>query len=108
MKSREVESKPLPQPPKGDIVEILLYLKKIIEENFEMQSIGKAFELARDNLRKIILQSDYMWEMSKYANIYQRKEASLGLGLKEKRELIKKIDDWISEIQRKKNMKINQ
>lgn len=108
MKSREVESKPLPQPPKGDIVEILLYLKKIIEENFEMQSIGKAFELARDNLRKIILQSDYMWEMSKYANIYQRKEASLGLGLKEKRELIKKIDDWISEIQRKKNIKINQ
>ena len=101
-KSRKVESKPLPKPPEGNIVEILLYLKKIIEEDFEMQAIGKAFELARDNLRKIILQSDYMWEMSKYANIYQKKKPNLSLSLRDKEEIIKKVDGWIFEIQEEK------
>jgi len=102
IKSRKVESKLLPQPPEGNIVEILLYLKKIIEEDFEMQAIGKAFELARDNLRKIILQSDYMWEMSKYANIYQKKKPNLSLPLKDKEEIIKKVDGWLFEIQDEK------
>ncbi|MFX1259033.1 MAG: hypothetical protein ACFFAN_14335, partial [Promethearchaeota archaeon] len=95
MKSQFVESKLLPDPPKGNIKDILLYLIRVIKENFEMKSIGKAFELARDNLRKIVLHLDCMWEMSKLANLYQRKEPNLGLSQKEKKELIEKINSWI-------------
>jgi len=101
-KSEKVKSKLLPPPPEDDIEEILLYVKYVIEEDFEMQAIGRAFERARDNLRKIILQSDYMWEMSKYANIYQKKGPNLGLPPKDKEELLRKLEGWISELERER------
>ncbi|MFX1259331.1 MAG: hypothetical protein ACFFAN_15865, partial [Promethearchaeota archaeon] len=107
LKSEKVESKPLPNPPVGDIKQILLYLKKVIEENYEMCSIGKAFELARDTLRKIsfdstAVQHRNIWEMSKYANIYLKKEPNLGLPHKDRQELIQMIDNWILEIEDEK------
>jgi len=104
LKSEKVEFKPLPNPPKADIKQILLYLKKVIEENYEMRSIGQAFEIARENMRQIGVSSTTshqkkIWEMSKYANIYVKKEPSFGLPAKEKLELILKIDKWIFDIE---------
>lgn len=101
-KSEKVEKKTLPPPPEGDIEAILLYVKWVLEENFEMRAVGKAFAMARDNLRKVILQADYMWEMSKYSNIYLKKPPSLGLSLKDKNELTEKVDNWILAIQKEK------
>ena len=97
-----VETKTLPKPEKDDVFIILLYLKEIIEKDYDLQSIGKAFGIARDRLRKIILQSKFMWEMSKYANLYQREEPNLGLSQKEKNELLEKINSWIEKVIKQK------
>ncbi|MFX1359809.1 MAG: hypothetical protein ACFE8T_05660 [Promethearchaeota archaeon] len=103
LKSETVELKPLPPPPKADINQILLYLKKVIEENYEMRSIGQAFEIARESARQMgvsatTLHQKKVWEMSKYANIYIKKESGFGLSEKEKGDLTRKIDEWIFEI----------
>jgi len=103
LKSESVELKPLPPPPKVDINQILLYLKKVIEENYDMRSIGQAFELARETARQMgvsatTLHQKKVWEMSKYANIYIKKEPGFGLPEKEKGDLTRKIDEWIFEI----------
>ncbi|MFW9970931.1 MAG: hypothetical protein ACFFDF_12100 [Candidatus Odinarchaeota archaeon] len=100
LKSEKVEYKPLPNPPNAEVKEILLYLKKVIEEDYEMRSIGKAFEIARESMRQIgvsatTTEQKKIWEMSKYANIYLKKVPNLGLPLKEKQELIQKIDEWL-------------
>ena len=104
LKSEKVEFKPLPNPPKADIKQILLYLKRIIEENYEMRSIGQAFEIARESMRQIgvsatTTQQSKIWEMSKYANIYLKKESGFGLSVREKQELILKINKWLFEIE---------
>jgi len=104
LKSEKVEFKSLPNPPAADIKQILLYLKKVIEENYEMRSIGQAFEIARESMRQIgvsstTTQQKKIWEMSKYANIYLKKEPSFGLPAKEKQELILKVDSWFFEIE---------
>ncbi|MFX1314400.1 MAG: hypothetical protein ACFE9T_00920 [Promethearchaeota archaeon] len=104
LKSENVEFKPLPPPPKADIKQIILYLKKLIEENYEMRSIGHAFELAREIARQMgvsltTLHQKKIWEMSKYANIYIKKEQGFGLPEKEKVDLIRKLDEWLFEIE---------
>lgn len=70
--------------------------KNITLENYEMRVIGKAFEISRDNIRKIFLLWVNIWELSKLANIYKRKEEKLGLSYKEKNELLEKTDRWIA------------
>jgi hypothetical protein len=104
MKSDEVEFKPLPNPPKADVKQILLYLKNVIEENYEMRSLGQAFEIARECMRQIgvsatTTEQKKIWEMSKYANIYIKKEPGSGLSLREKQELTLKIGKWLFEIE---------
>ncbi len=103
LKSETVELKPLPPPPKADINQILLYLKNVIERNYDMRSIGQAFEIARESARQMgvsatTLHQKKVWEMSKYANIYIKKEPGFGLPEKEKGDLTRKIDEWIFEI----------
>jgi hypothetical protein len=97
LKRLKVESKKLPNPPKKDVFIILLYLKEIIEKDYDIQSIGKAFELARDNLKEIILQSKFMWEIGKYANLFSHEEPNLALSQKEKVELLDKVNIWIEK-----------
>ena len=104
LKSEKVEFKQLPPPPTAEINNILRYLKNVVEGNYEMRSIGQAFELAREAVRKIgvsstTLHQKKVWEMSKYANIYIKKEPGFGLTIKEKSELVRKIDEWIFEIE---------
>ena len=103
LKSEKVEFKQLPNPPKNEIKQILLYLKNVIEENYAMKSIGQAFEIARESMRQIgvsstTTQQKKIWEMSKYANIYLKKEPGFGLPINEKLELTQKIDKWLFEI----------
>ncbi len=105
LKHEVVEIKPLPKTPEGNIVEILNYLSSIVEEDFDMISVGKAFDSARINIRKIILQSDYMWEMSKYANQYQRQKPNLGLNQRDKKDLLERISIWINEIKEEERKK---
>ncbi len=104
LKSEKVAFKPLPDPPAADFKQILLYLKNVIGENYELQSIGKAFEIGRECMRQLGISAtktlqNKIWEMSKYANIYLKKEHGFGLSVREKQELIQKIDSWLFEIE---------
>lgn len=95
MKRPFVEIKPLPYIPHDNALEILLTLKKIVEENYDITTIGKAFDLARNNIKQKILHENYLWDLSKYANIYERAEPNIGLSLKEKTEILEEIDKWV-------------
>jgi hypothetical protein len=90
-----VGSKPLPFIPHDKPLENLLTLKRIIAENYDIRTIGKAFDLARNNIKRKVLHINYLWDLSKYANIYQRAKPNLGLGSKEKAELLVEIDKWV-------------
>jgi len=105
MKRPIVEFKPLPRIPTSNAIEILLVLKNIIRENYDLHSLGKAFEIARDYIKSMVLHSNYLWDMSKYANLFQRAEPNLGLSSKEQLELLEEVGNWIV-ITRKKNSTI--
>jgi len=95
MKRPFIETKPLPYIPHENAIETLLTIKKIVEENYDIKTIGKALEIARNTIKNKILHVNYLWELSKYANVYQRAEPNLGLSSKEKIELLRDIDNWI-------------
>ncbi|MFW9950918.1 MAG: hypothetical protein ACFFKA_12440, partial [Candidatus Thorarchaeota archaeon] len=104
LKSETVDVKPLPPPPKPEIKLILRYLIKVIEEDYDMCSIGQAFELAREIVRQMgvsatTLHQTKIWEMSKYANIYIKKYSGFGLPEKEKVDLARKVGGWLFEIE---------
>jgi hypothetical protein len=43
----------------------------------------------------MVLHQNFLWDMSKLANIYVRAPLKKGLSSKEKYELLEKIDNWI-------------
>ena len=90
-----VKKKSLPQIPMTNIVETLLILKKIVEDDYDVRSIGKAMEIGRDYIKSMVFHLNFLWEMSKLANIYQRAQLNKGLSAKEKYELLEKIENWI-------------
>jgi len=95
MKRPYVEIKPLPYIPHDNALQILLTLKKMVEENYDIVTLGKAFEIARNNIKKKVLHENYLWDLSKYANIYERTEPNIGLSPKEKIQLLEDIDKWV-------------
>lgn len=97
MRPQIVKEKKLPERSMDNIKEILQYLVDIINEDYDMPSIGRAFEIAHKKLREIALYVDYMWEMIKLANIYKKKNPNLGLSIKEKEELLRKILNWMNK-----------
>ncbi len=104
LQSETVKSKKLPPPPEVNVKQIFEYLKKVIEEDYDMRSIGQAFEIGRESMRQIgvssrIAHQKEIWEMSKYANIYVKKELGLGLPPKEKDDLLQKLNNWLFEIE---------
>ena len=98
MKRPIVELKPLPTIPTSNSVDILLAIKNIVNQDYDVRSIGRAIEIARDYIKSMILHSNILWEMSRFANLYQRTEPNVGLSSKEKFELIEQIDKWINLI----------
>jgi len=104
LKNEPVEIKSLPQTPEGNITEILNYLRSIVEGDYDMISVGNAFNLARENIRKLILQSDYMWDMSKIAN-YLLRQKPLGLNQRDKKDYLEKINIWITGIEEDERIK---
>ena len=96
MKRPLVELKILPTIPTSNSLEILLVIKDIVNDNYDIRSIGRALEIARDYIRSMILHSNVLWEMSRYANLYQNVEPNVGLSSKEKFELLEQIEKWIN------------
>ncbi len=100
-KSEFVQAKALPPVPTEDIEQILLYIRRIIEEDFDMHSVGIAIGLARDSIKNLypVEFSKIKWELSKWANIYEKKEALLGLPPKDKKELLEGVGKWINQFE---------
>ncbi len=90
-----VRFKPLLTIPIDNVLEILTTLRKVVEEDYEIRSIGKTFEIARDNIKKNLLHANFLWDMSKYSNVYQKAESNIGLSFNEKEDLLREIDYWI-------------
>ncbi len=109
MKRPFIETKLLPYIPHENPLDSLVALKEIIEENYDIQTIGRIFEIARNSIKKKVLHVNYLWELSKYANVYKRAEPNIGLSSKEKTELLRDIDNWIKiTIQKFGNLKESQ
>jgi chemotaxis protein histidine kinase CheA len=100
-KSENVKVKSLPLPPTDDIEKILLYVKQVIEQDFDMPSIGRALGLARDSIKNLypVEYSTIKWELSKWANIYEKKEHFLGLPIRDKEDLLKGVGKWLKEFE---------
>ena len=78
-----------------NIIDIFSSLKTIVEQDYDIRSIGKAFAIGRDYIKSMVLHQNFLWDMSKLANLYQRAQLNKGLSSKEKYELLEKIDNWI-------------
>jgi len=98
MKRPIVKLKPLPLIPTSNALDILLVIKDVVNSDYDIKSIARALEIARDYIKSMILHSNVLWEMSKYVNLYQRVEPNIGLSSKEKFELVEQIDKWINLI----------
>ncbi len=96
MKRPLVDVKTLPIIPTSNSLEILLTVKNIVNQDYDIRSIGRALEIARDYIRSMILHSHVLWEMSRYVNLYQKVEPNVGLSSKEKFELGEQIKKWIN------------
>ncbi|MHA1897837.1 MAG: hypothetical protein ACTSU2_10620 [Promethearchaeota archaeon] len=102
-KATEQELPPLPEidPNNKDrktIITILKYLRGVAEKDYSLKKVGIAAENTRELLRKIMLQSNYMWEISKIALKYSKESDELTLNKKERKLLLEKIDSWINQI----------
>jgi hypothetical protein len=93
-----VEVVPAPDVPDGDIEILLTYIRDVIMGDFPMPALAEAFERARDKLRKLVLQADYIWELSKWVNKYQRQPQNLGLSPKEKTDMYEMASKWVDKV----------
>ena len=98
MKRPLVDVKPIPIIPTSNTLDILLVIKDVVVQDYDIISIGRVIEIARDYIKSMILHSNSLWEMSKFANLYQRAEPNVGLSSKEKLDLVEQIDKWINLI----------
>ncbi len=109
LKHETVEIKPLPKTPEGNIKEILIYLRSIVDEDYDMISIGNAFDLTRENIRKKNLAREniqnIMWDMSTISNYLLRQKPNLGLNQRDKKDYLEKFSFWINEIEEEERKK---
>jgi hypothetical protein len=101
MKRPTVFAKPLPIIPTSNSLDILLIVREIVYQDYDIRSIARALETARDYIKSMILHSNVLWEMSKYVNLYKKVEPNVGLSPKEKSELLEQIEGWINLLNKK-------
>ncbi|MHA1612343.1 MAG: hypothetical protein ACTSYU_09865 [Promethearchaeota archaeon] len=100
MKNLAVPSRDLPPIPQKSVKKLLKYLQKIINDEYEMKLIGEAFGKARDIIRKIAFHTEFVWEMSKIANNFEKADLGLGLNQKDTENTLFKIEGWLAANER--------
>ena len=98
MKRPTVFAKQLPIIPTSNSLDILLVFKDIVNQDYDIRSIARALETARDYIKSMILHSNVLWDMSRYVNLYKKAEPNIGLSSKEKEDLLEQIERWINLI----------
>jgi hypothetical protein len=81
------------------VPELLLFMKTIAEQDYEMCEVGRACELVRDEIRKVVRQSDYIWELSKFANQFIKQPSGFGLSLKDKNRVIDRMKYFVNIVE---------
>ncbi|MHA1730986.1 MAG: hypothetical protein ACTSU5_03540 [Promethearchaeota archaeon] len=98
-----VSEKPLPEAPKGDLEEVLLYLEYVVEENYDVPSVAAAFAKARDSIRESVqFNHPYMFALARVANRYQLGPAGVGLNAREREEVLGEVGRMLSEVREEK------
>ena len=98
-KKPRVEQRILPPMPTDSIKMMLLFLERLILEDYEMIEIGRAFGEVRDKIKDQKLHTDYIWNMSKIANSLQKEKFGLGLNPKDKERYLEDVRSWIQVIE---------
>jgi hypothetical protein len=98
LQKNTVEEKSLPPDPEEELEVIFRYLEDVINQNYDMKSIGNAFEIARAKVQNMNRQSKYIWSLSKYMNKYILKNQGIGLSEKEKEFVLNDVDSWLNEV----------
>ena len=98
MQKTIVQEKDLPPTPENEFESIFTFLEDVISQNYDMRSVGNAFETARVIVQKMDRQSKYIWQLSKYMNKYILKEPGVGLSEHEKQTVYNDVDLWLKDI----------
>jgi hypothetical protein len=94
--SPTVEQRPRPAMPLDNERDILQYLRFVVEDDYDLSTISQAIEQAHGRIRRISLHTPYLFEMVKLQNLYSKKTPGTGANATEKRQLLEKIDKWLS------------
>ncbi len=100
-----VEEKPLPEFPVSDdadkspekIIKVLEYVLNLVNQNYSMKAIGEACEMAWAKLRKILFQSEIIYELNSFTNQFIKQPKGLGLSNKDKTKITERLTKWITE-----------
>jgi hypothetical protein len=100
-----VEERSLPEFPVSEdadkspekIIKVLEYVLNLVNENYSMKAIGEACELAWAKLRKILFQSEIIYELNSFTNQFIKQPKGLGLNAKDKAKIIERLTKWINE-----------
>ncbi|GAB4326822.1 MAG: hypothetical protein Kow0069_33560 [Promethearchaeota archaeon] len=98
----DVPAKTLPDSPRRDLEEILLYLKWVVEEDYDLPSVAAAFDMAREAIRDFNLNYVHLRELSRVHNRFRAGPAGKGLSVKEKEEVSRDVDAWLEEVREEK------
>ncbi|WP_371803089.1 hypothetical protein [Candidatus Lokiarchaeum ossiferum] len=98
-KNPRVQQRILPPMPQDSIKAMLRYLERLIIEDYEMIEIGNAFSEVRDKIKDLKLHTDYIWNMSKIANILQKEKFGFGLNPRDKEKYLEDVHSWIQAIE---------
>jgi hypothetical protein len=94
--SPTVEQRSLPSMPLDNERDILQYLRFVVEDDYDLPAISQAIEQAHARIRRLSLHTPYLFEMVKLQNLYSKKAPGTGANATEKRQLLEKIDKWMS------------
>ena len=100
-----VEEKPLPDFPVSEdadkspekIIAVLEYVLNLVNQNYSMKAIGEACELAWAKLRKILFQSEIIYELNSFTNQFIKQPKGLGLNNKDRTKITERLTKWINE-----------
>ncbi len=103
-KRPQVSRKKLPEMPSDTIYDILIHLKYLIAGDYEKRAIGNAIADARDKIREISRHFPYIMELSHLSNSFKKERSGFGLNSREKEQSLTKIHEWITEIEKRKEL----
>ena len=90
----KVQIRPLPKVPDGNEEELLHFVNMLVEEDYDMPTMAKGFDICRERLRRINMSADYVFELSQLSLRYAKEQFGLGLSPRDKDKVLQKTQLW--------------